>query len=610
MKTNIINKVKKLKRSSIVKTAGVLAMCLPLSSALTSCSDYLNVEPLEQITLENFWTEKADVENMIAGCYERLQQQDVIDRMMIWGEVRSDNIMAGRNVSNILNLSNIFKENINSNNEFCNWLCFYNVINRCNIVIKYAPEVAQKDPNFKQGDLNAAIAEVSTIRDICYFYLIRAFRDVPYYTEPYTDDDQRLSIPATPFDQVLDALIADMENVAANDWAVNKYPETKSSYQTGRITRNAVYALLADMYLWKGDWDNCIKYADKVIDSKKSDYKENMNRRSGAASVLGGQSMASEKDLKDFNYYPLINDNSNTSASGDNGIYGQAYTSIFGNGGSSETIFELIYSNNTSMVSNSAITSRYGNSNVSEFIGNFQPSEYVSGDVTNNLYKVFAHNRDTRFWENIYYTSGDCGINKYASSIARVQFQGQPTEYLKMISRYSPGNCYANWIIYRLSDVMLMKAEALTMKVDSTAAGVKEVNDSLLRTAIVIVNALERRSYGGTSFPADSFKLSSYNNRGEMESLVLAERQRELMFEGKRWFDLVRMARRAGNTQRLVDIVGNKYTENKASAMNKLSKMDAIYWPYAQSELERNPYLKQNPAFNSGTNDNYSLSSK
>jgi len=30
----------------------------------------------------------------------------------------------------------------------------------------------------------------------------------------------------------------------------------------------------------------------------------------------------------------------------------------------------------------------------------------------------------------------------------------------------------------------------------------------------------------------------------KLEKLVLRERQRELLFEGKRWFDLVRMARR------------------------------------------------------------------
>jgi hypothetical protein len=82
-----------------------------------------------------------------------------------------------------------------------------------------------------------------------------------------------------------------------------------------------------------------------------------------------------------------------------------------------------------------------------------------------------------------------------------------------------------------------------------------------------------------------------------MEELVLKERRRELLFEGKRWFDLVRMARRDGNTERLSQLVLLKYTENVSAVRIKLADMNAIYWPILKDELKINTLLKQNPAY-------------
>ena len=53
--------------------------------------------------------------------------------------------------------------------------------------------------NFSESELKADIAEVTALRSLCYFYLIRTFRDVPYSTEAFTDDDQKMDLPATNF---------------------------------------------------------------------------------------------------------------------------------------------------------------------------------------------------------------------------------------------------------------------------------------------------------------------------------------------------------------------------------------------------------------------------
>ena len=187
-----------MKRKFIIGLMGLMAL------TFNSCNDFLDLEPLNEIILENFWNEKSDVQNIVTSCYATLQEQAVVERMMAWGEFRSDNIIGGTNISNNEDLEDIFKVNIKADNTFTDWSRFYYIINTCNTVMHFAPGVAEKDPSFTRSELDATIAEVTAIRALCYFYLIRAFRDVPYVTEPFIEDTQEMKLPANSFAEVLD----------------------------------------------------------------------------------------------------------------------------------------------------------------------------------------------------------------------------------------------------------------------------------------------------------------------------------------------------------------------------------------------------------------------
>ena len=218
-------------KKKIIRT-GLMGLLL---TTTVSCSDFLNIEPLNEIVQDKFWNSESDVENIVAGCYSGLQSQAVVERMMAWGEFRSDNITGGTNYQNNESLANLLKENITAKNEYARWESVYDIINRCNIVLEYAPMVAQKDPNFTESELKATQAEMSAMRDLCYFYLIRAFRNVPFSTTAFTSDTQEMALPATPFNTILDSLIIDLEKV--RPFAVSKYPESKPLYQKIRITQ-------------------------------------------------------------------------------------------------------------------------------------------------------------------------------------------------------------------------------------------------------------------------------------------------------------------------------------------------------------------------------------
>ncbi|MBR1932998.1 MAG: RagB/SusD family nutrient uptake outer membrane protein [Prevotella sp.] len=569
-------------KSSLLWLSAILA---PLTwggvgGGLASCSDFLEVKPLDQIVLGNFWNEESDVENVMAGCYLSMQSQEWIDRAIIWGEARSENLMGGERISDDTNLSNIALENINPNNGYCTWVPFYEVINRCNTILLYAPKVAESDPNYTQSELRATIAEASALRDLCYFYLIRAFRDVPYTFEPFIEDIQTMDLPATPFDQVLDSLTIDLERIIGD--AVQFYPVTKPAYQTGRITQDAIHAMLCDMYLWKQDYQKAIEHADAVILSKQRTYNEESER-------VGGVSSGRIDRL--INGYPLIAD---VYAGGNS--FGRAFYSIFCEGNSSESIFELYYNTDDASFPNKGVSIRYGSNDGGN--GSFCPSDVVANDISDGQFAIYNNRYDTRSWENIQRNGASQVVAKYASQDAIVNITTSPYSS-SYGQRWPKDRCHANWIVYRLTDVMLMKAEALVLSADPTGSGTLSDDDNTrLRQAFMLVDAVNRRSYG-QSQTASALTYSRYTTKTAMLNLVYDERNRELMFEGKRWFDLVRRSLREGNTNYLISQAGRKYTNNKSAAESKLQRLEAIFWPYNEEELKVNTNLVQNPAFGS-----------
>jgi len=568
----------------------------------TSCSDFLEIKPQNEIILEDFWSEKADVDNMVAGCYAILESDAAVRRMMMWGEFRSENVMAGTDAEKDINLYNVFRENITPKNWYTNWEVFYKTINRCNTVIKYAPEVAQRDPAYSNSELQATIAEVSALRDLCYFYLIRTFRDVPYTTEAYTDDDQEMQLEATPFYTVLGYLIADLESVKGN--AIKRYPDTQKVYQTGRITQDAINAMLCEMYLWNKDYDNCIHYADEVIQSKKDQAEEER--------VKAGKTIPTSEQRLDG--YPLVNNYNGKD-------FGNAFKEIFVEGNSRETIFELVFDNNNagnSMLSNAAAGEWYGNAvNPGRVAAGSAITEDATTEGSNrSVFQDVNKKLDARIYFNL--LGGSSAISKMVyKSITVTASSATPSVTYRDAYNYAKidnvDHWYnsSNWIIYRLSDIMLLKAEALCQLMRSgTDPADVAYNTDIARKAFTLANVVNKRSYcvADMTTTKDTLEFKDYQTKEALEDLVMRERQCELMFEGKRWYDLVRRSLRDERTDVLCAAVGKRNGPNPTLASNFFGNAStwqwAIFWPYNYEELIVNKKLQPNPAYGEGNTGN------
>lgn len=559
---------------SVKPLAGLLFLAASSQVLMSSCDDFLSIEPQNEIVLEKYWTEEADVNSVLNSCYAQLTSSDCITRMVVWGELRSDNMINGSGTEYAL--QQVLKENILETNTYTNWDCFYKVINYCNTVLYYAPHVNEIDPNFTDSELRATIAEVTTLRALCYFYLIRTFRDVPYVTEPSNDDSQDYQVSATSFNEVLDILIADVESV--KDDAVRSYGE-KSVENTCRITRWSCYALLADLYLWKGEWQKCMDYCDFVINQKIREYEEEYEKTPTI--------MTTEL----YGKYPLI------SESTANNYAGNTYNEIFGVGNSFESIFELNFvGDSQGGVKNSTVSRLYG-SNDSR-LGQIGVPAFLYSDAYAGLNDYFKKT-DCRYLENMFESSNKVYISKYVNQSVSFRTStttgGAPT--VSGMLRSMP---YANWIVYRLTDVMLMRAEAEVELAGDVEEGGVLTDEQIehYRNAFDIVLQVWRRANNKRTSTTDLPVFDDYaTSRISMEDFVLNERQRELMFEGKRWFDLVRLSRRDGNNDRMITKVLPKFQENSSAIRIKLSTQDVLYWPYNRDELKQNPKLQQNPAY-------------
>ena len=553
--------------------AGAMLLAVSAQGLLSSCDDFLTIEPQNESVLENFWTEEADVNSVLYSCYAKMASVDCMKRMIVWGESRSDNMVTGSGAPN--DLMQIFKENILETNGYTNWQCFYETINRCNTVLHYAPEVNAIDPNFTDAELRATIAEVTTLRALCYFYLISTFRDVPYVTEPSIDDTQDYQIAATPFDEVLDRLIADLEAVK-ND-AVRSYGED-SDENKYRITRWSCYALLADLYLWKGEWQKCIDYCDLVINEKIAEHEKGYSENPTTWPVFL------------FDGYPLI------SETGANGNYaGIAYGRIFGTGASFESLFEL-HCEQSNSGENKAVADFYGTSGMRN--GQIGAASFIYDGVFDGTNKYFAKT-DSRYLEYMFSSNNKAYISKYV--YRTVSFNTTTTTgAAPRVDASIRTSADANWIVYRLTDVMLMRAEAEIEMAGNVEPGsmLSEEQMGHYRNAFATILAVWKRANNKRTSTSDLLKFDDYSgSRTDMENLLLEERQRELLFEGKRWFDLVRFSRRDKDNTRLLQKVTPKFQENASVIRVKLATQDALYWPYNREEIKQNPYLVQNPAY-------------
>ncbi|MBR0036583.1 MAG: RagB/SusD family nutrient uptake outer membrane protein [Bacteroidales bacterium] len=540
----------------------IYLLSLLLSVSAVSCSDWLELMPDDSTIEEEFWKNGNQVESVVLACYRYMQDDDIMQRMVLYGELRSDEVSNGSAISSAE--TDIINANVRSSNSWCNWAPFYEVINYCNKVIEKAPTVMALDANFDEATCHAYMAEAYTIRALNYFYLLRSFKNVPLVLGSSKTDEYDYNIS----NQDTAAWIAYYNlNIAPSQYRADAYPQVNQERYVidnmieslrlavtyaaiewdsddenrGRVTRLAAEALLADYYLWRASITQPVSAADA-----KADYQ---------SCIALCNTMLTE-----------VQQEEREAVEGSNFL-----NTVFYTGNSDESIFELNFT--TSGHANNATAIFYGNSNKSR-----NPKLLASSSLA-GLYNTAKGASDPDYD----YRSKDFSIpsNK---RIFKYEGQTPPSDFGGGSYTYRGSSSQANWIFYRLADVYLMKAEAL--------AQIAETNTDL-DEVVTLCNVSYIRACTTGNEVKDSLDHTAYATPSDVQKLVLTERLRELCFEGKRWFDLVRLARRNGNVSDSWDFIEPKYDDDVTTIKNKMSSIDAWYLPIYLREAKINTNLRQ-----------------
>ena len=632
---------------NLINSYKVMVLAIVSALALTSCGDYLEIEPRNIITEDNFWDEKSDVEGMVLGCYAKMQEYNVIARCIVWGEVRSDNVINGsrepNNNSEGKADKNLYEltRNPRSDNYYTTWVDFYNVINRCNIIISKAAEVASIDPDFSDTEASAIVAECSGIRALCYFYLVRAFNNVPFYFDPIESENQVKNLGVTSRNKILDELISDLE--ANVNYAYKALPGYKmpasSMYNSNRFTQGAIYALLCDLCLWRGRYDDVVKYADIILKAKLKEYdnlkysSEQYTRSYGMPKLFmhpddtNAPSMTSEVTGKKIEGYPLYTYFSSSLSSNNAWISNDYEYNFSASGGNGfEGLMELNYyytsDENGTGWSNEAVGRFYGIDSSKDYgnfgngllfaestMGNEADDNVVDPSTGNPKNKFFLTKYDTRYYASFERgqssssasSGGALPIRKFnAATVTFLSGKTQEMPYSTTFTWGGTGDRKGNWIFYRLTDVMLMKAEALIMqnKLEDAFYLIWVVN----RRSEISDNPTETRKAGTHSLDKAMFTSSAV----KMKTLLLGERQREFLFEGKRWFDLIRFAVRDNDYETVRNATREKYAQG-AGASDLFPNENSLFLPYNKNELKKvnanGLVIAQNPYYQGEEDD-------
>ncbi len=250
-------------------TKYIIASVLALSMSFTSCNDWLNIDPEDVQTTNQYWQTGDDVENILASGYYNLRKAWQIQ--YFWSEARANGISVYSTLNDAGKFLKLREFDILPTDDYVKWEKMYDVISMANAVIKYGPEVVERDGSFTMAHANSLNAEAYFLRSLAYFTLVRNFRDVPLVLEPYVTDEADFLLPKSTEAEVMAQIISDLEG--SLEYAKEYFPEIDADSKAntkGRATRWALQSLLADIYLWRGeagDYGRCVELCDAVIES-------------------------------------------------------------------------------------------------------------------------------------------------------------------------------------------------------------------------------------------------------------------------------------------------------------------------------------------------------
>ena len=235
-----------------------------LALTLSGCDNFLSHTQHGEPSQENFWKVEADAISAANGLYFWTAGESMTGRGFMWYENSSDDMVTGRPQSGAANIKNFILDNTCDAKE--NWPIMYQLIKRCNDIIKYVPGMT-----ISEKVKNETLGQAYFLRGWAYLWLSPYYGDngknggIPIVTEKTSWEE----IDQPRAQSVCDNYkfcISDFEKAAEllpyfKDWGEAEY---------GRPHKTAAWAYAAKASLHNAQYDasyyqKVVDYCDKVI---------------------------------------------------------------------------------------------------------------------------------------------------------------------------------------------------------------------------------------------------------------------------------------------------------------------------------------------------------
>ncbi|MGV8139673.1 MAG: RagB/SusD family nutrient uptake outer membrane protein [Mangrovibacterium sp.] len=241
-----------MKIKSKIAFSGVVLLML-ISGACNE--DFLDKNPLDQISSQTFWNSKTDVDMAVAGCYARLKGS-FLDYQRGYLEGLSDNgyVYWGLYGIDDMALGNISVSSGGAKNDI--YYASYTGIAQCNFFMDNVDKSTTVDENV----LNEAKGEVRFLRALFYYELVQCFGDIILYKET-PENAETSKIAKSSKEDVLDFIYEDL------DFAISNLPD--KPYSTGHAVKGSAMGLKTRVLLAEERWPEAATLAQQIISSGK-----------------------------------------------------------------------------------------------------------------------------------------------------------------------------------------------------------------------------------------------------------------------------------------------------------------------------------------------------
>lgn len=510
------------------------SIIVALSVILYSSCDALDLSPIDHYGSGNFWNTEAQVHGYMNGIHSQLRGS--YQMFFALGEARGGTLKSGTStLGTSLDWSDPIKNNQFSKDK--TGISNWNGMYNKIMQINHFIDQVENGCSFLNDNKRAYyLGQAYGLRALYYSYLYRTYGGVPLI-EDVKVLDGKISAEKlyTKRSSAEEILTFIKEDISRSE----KHFGDNLSGENKNWTKYATLMLKAEMYLWSA----------KVTTGDHQANKEDAKVAKDVLKQLEGK-------------FTLLND----------------FSKVFTDKGNKEIIFALRFKDDEA--TNWAANFLYSKE---IFVGQrYSRDGEVYGDVLDLRGNgLLRHEYKSSLWEK--YDDNDQRRDKTFLDHYDKDGKNQGLVMLKGLGIINAnGNRVyeSDIVVYRYSDVLLLLAE---------------VENLLGGDCSKYVNEVRKRAYGEDFNAELSFVKGSFE---ENELAILAERDKEFVWEGKRWFDMVRMQDADGKPlafkaeANYSDVVGEA-----PLALLKSTETYKLLWPVDRGTLNNDPELTQTPGY-------------